>query len=316
MTSLTAAIAQADLQATPGVDSRDSSPFSTPPADEFPTLGHQDVSGFGRGRRGPYQHRPYYDPGRTRFAAAVKTQAKPVLQSPSPFGARRPDMPRTASNGQLGTISTHNSIPVPRASPRIKLRASTLVPTLPTGESVNKLYMSYRQRALQLGAARNACLSRAADAWRRGDGAAAKRFSREGHDLNAKMGGEAADAADRLIRARVRIVAEAVKKRDAGWSDEARDRSDRGKIVGGGLGVLLGVASKDVGAESGGLRATPDERTEALIDLHGLHANEAVEVLDKFLTTVSMSDAKSQTFNLLNDPTRLSAGERRLLWTE
>jgi len=51
--------------------------------------------------------------------------------------------------------------------------------------------------------------------------------------------------------------------------------------------VLLGVASKDAGAENGGLRATSDERTEALLDLHGLHANEAVEVLEKFLITVS-----------------------------
>jgi hypothetical protein len=104
--------------------------------------------------------------------------------------------------------------------------------------------------------------------------------------MNAKMEFEAADAATRLVKERVKLAAEAVRARDAGWSDEPRDRADRGKIVGFGLGVILGVASKEVGVEKGA-RSTPDERTEALLDLHGLHANEAVEVLEKFVITVS-----------------------------
>ena len=273
---LTAAMGRTDLQ-----DSREASPVSTPPPEDFPTLGQQDAD-YGKGRRNPYQPRVYHDPGRTRFAAAVKTQVNPMLPSASQYG-RRPEMQR----GQLRSGQYNSSTPAPRPSPRIKLRPPTLLPTLMTGESVNKLYMSYRQRALQLGAARNACLSRAADAWRRGDGAAAKRFSREGHDLNAKMGGEAAEAAGKLVQERVRTAAEAVRQRDAGWSDEPRDRADRGRIVAEGLGVILGVASKDIGSENGGVRATPDERTEVLLDLHGLHANEAVEVLEKFLVSVS-----------------------------
>ncbi|KAF8519676.1 hypothetical protein JB92DRAFT_2710305 [Gautieria morchelliformis] len=273
VSTLTAAMGRTELQ-TSGIDSREASPVSTPPPEDFPTLGHQDPSDFGKGRKNTYQQRLYHDPGRTRFAAAVKAQVNPALLSASRFG-RRPDIQR----GQLRSGGT----PVPRPSPRIKLRPPTLLPTLMTGESVNTLYMSYRQRALQLGAARNACLSRAADAWRRGDGGAAKRFSREGHDLNAKMRGEAADAAGRLVRERVRIAVEAVRQRDAGWSDEPRDRADRGKVVSDGLGVILGVASKDVGSENGGVRATSDERTEVLLDLHGLHANEAVEVLESFL---------------------------------
>jgi len=42
----------------------------------------------------------------------------------------------------------------------------------------------------------------------------------------------------------------------------------------------LGIASSDIG---GNEKLTADERTEAVLDLHGLHANEATEVLEKFL---------------------------------
>lgn len=280
VSTLTAAMGRMDLQTMPRVDSRDASPTSTPAPDDFPILGNQDAADFGRGRGGAFHERlSYHDPGRTRFAAAVKTQ---VNSQTSRF-ERRPETQRgQPRSGQL------SSTPVPRPSPRLKLRPPTLLPTLTTGESVNKLYMTYRQRALQLGAARNACLSRAADAWRRGDGAAAKRFSREGHDLNAKMGGEAADAAGKLVRERVRMAAEIVRQRETGWSDEPRDRAERGKIIAEGLGVILGVASKDTGNENGGVRTTPDERTEVLLDLHGLHANEALDVMEKFLVSVSI----------------------------
>jgi DNA-nicking Smr family endonuclease len=150
---------------------------------------------------------------------------------------------------------------------------------------VSQLYMSYRQRALQLGAARNACLSRAADAWRRGDGAAAKRFSREGHDLNAKMSAEAADAAGKLVRERAKLTEQAVRGRDMSWSDDSSDRTNRGKMMGAGLGVCLGIASKDT--EEGMAKLTSEERMEVALDLHGLHSNEATEVLEEFLLAVS-----------------------------
>lgn len=183
----------------------------------------------------------------------------------------------------------HPSVVAPRPSPRIKLRAPVLLPTLPTGEVLNSLYMTYRSRAIQLGAARNACLSRAADAWRRGDGAAAKRFSRDGHELNAKMSVEMADAAAKLVRERAMVAEQAVRARDGSWSDDPGDRSARGKACGGGLGIVLGVAGKDAtgGAESGKGGLTSEERTEAMLDLHGLHSNEATEVLEKFLLAVS-----------------------------
>jgi hypothetical protein len=167
--------------------------------------------------------------------------------------------------------------------------------------------MSYRSRALQLGAARNACLSRAADAWRRGDGAAAKRFSREGHDLNAKMGIEMAEAADKLVRERAKLAEQAVKARDSGWSDEPGDRTSRGRVCGGGLGVCLGIASKHIGGDG---KLTPEERTESMLDLHGLHSNEATEVLEEFLLSVGNRYLPSGTYF---DPSP-TVGTRAFLW--
>lgn len=263
---------------------------SSPPPDEFPALGF-DGGKSGKGGYGySRDNRGYHDPGRTRFAAAVKKPAPTALSivpsSPPPPNDNDPTTiaRREAMGNSAESLHHRSAIVAPRPSPRQKLRPPTLLPTLPTGEAVNSLYMSYRSRALQLGAARNACLSRAADAWRRGDGAAAKRFSREGHELNAKMGAEMTQAAGKLVRERAKLVEQAVKNRDAGWSDDPGDRSSKGRVCGGGLGVCLGIASKSVGGEG---KLSPEERTESLLDLHGLHSNEATEVLEEFLLSVS-----------------------------
>ncbi|KAJ3754135.1 hypothetical protein EV360DRAFT_52192 [Lentinula raphanica] len=249
-----------------------------PPLDDFPVLGQ--TNGNDKNKRNAYA--PGADTGRTRFAAAVK---KPV-QPPSNLG-----LPSMASNadsaarrealGASAAADLHHrsAIIAPRPSPRLRLRPPTLLPTLVTGESLNNMYMTYRSRALQLGQARNACLSRAADAWRRGDGAAAKRFSREGHDLNGKMSAEMRHAAGELVRQRALEFERAVRARDLGWSDDGADRTTRGKLAGAGLGVILGIASTGVGDG----KLTAEERTEAALDLHGLHANEATDVLEEFL---------------------------------
>lgn len=250
---------------------------STPPVDEFPVLGSDGSKAGGFG----HERSAHLDPSRTRFAAAVK-KSVPSITKPTDSAtllARRQAMGPSADS-----LHHHTAIIAPRPSPRIKLRPPFLLPTLPTGGAVNDMYMSYRSRALQLGAARNACLSRAADAWRRGDGAAAKRFSREGHDLNAKMRGEMAESARKLVRERNKIVEQTVRARDASWSDDPADRTTRGKTCGAGLGVFLGVVSREAAMEIG--RLTPEERTECILDLHGLHANEATEVLEEFLVAV------------------------------
>ncbi|KAJ7636032.1 hypothetical protein DFH06DRAFT_1478893 [Mycena polygramma] len=262
MSSLSAAMSRANVPPGTGPLAM----HTAPPPDDFPALDGSKT------RRG---YPAYADPGRTRFAAAVKKPAAP-LTDPTLI-ARREAMGQSADN-----LYHRSAIVAPRPSPRLKLRPPALLPTLPTGEAVNSLYMAYRARALQLGAARNACLSRAADAWRRGDGAAAKRFSREGHELNDKMGKEMVGAAGKLVRERAKLAEQAVRTRDAGWSDDPGDRAARGRSIGGGLGVCLGVASRDTGDG----KMTAEERTECMLDLHGLHSNEATEVLEEFLLSL------------------------------
>ncbi|KAF8306770.1 hypothetical protein DL93DRAFT_2120092 [Clavulina sp. PMI_390] len=225
---------------------------------DFPTLGQID-RGNGRKHMAP-------DPTRTRWANAVKKAPAPAAK---------------ISQDASGVVRPANGLS--RQSPRIRLRPPSLLPTLPTGESISKLYMAYRAKALELGAARNACLSKAAEAWRRGDGAAAKRHSREAHDLNTKMGMETGQAAAKLVRERAHVAVEAVRARDPNWSDDPRDRIERGQIRGNKLGVCLGVARTAVGSEK---RLTPEERTECMLDLHGLHSGEAVEVVEDFLVAL------------------------------
>jgi hypothetical protein len=301
VSGLTAAMSRANLgpQAQPVAQG--------PPLDDFPALTFDNVVGGKAGRGGQRHRDAAHDPGRTRFAAAAKKQV-PVPTSPIPVNnndaaavARREAMGASADS-----LHHRSAIVAPRPSPRQKLRPPLLLPTLPTGESVNALYMAYRNRALQLGAARNACLSRAADAWRRGDGAAAKRFSREGHDLNAKMSAEMTEAAGKIVRERAKLAEHAARSRDASWTNDAGDRSTRGKACGGGLGVLLGIASKEVGDG----KLSPEERTESLLDLHGLHSNEATEILEQFLLSVSRRLVVSfQSLNLIG-----IAGAGAFLW--
>lgn len=291
------------------------------PSDEFPVLGYESAAAAGRSRKGygardgHWQH----DPGRTRFAAAVKRAAVTAASADSTMMTRREPLTNNADN-----LPVRTTIVAPKASPRIKLRPPSLLPTLATGESVNSLYMSYRSRALQLGAARNACLSRAADAWRRGDGAAAKRFSREGHDLNAKMNHEMTEAAGKLVRERAKLAEQAVRSRDLSWSDDLSDRTARGRSCGGGLGVCLGVAKKDTGGDG---KLSAEERTEAMLDLHGLHANEATEVLEEFLLALEREHCLGIAFAIVGEEkhtgtqhpgrgasrARLSAGVREWL---
>ena len=150
---------------------------------------------------------------------------------------------------------------------------------------MNDMYMEARQAAIKLGQSRNACLARAAEAWRRGDGATAKRFSREANVLNERMTVETADAAANLVRQRRTQAQEAIRTRGE-WSNDPEDRPSKGKECAGGLGVVMGVAGPNIlGPACETL--TTSERTEVLLDLHMLHANEASDVLEDFLMAVS-----------------------------
>lgn len=106
-----------------------------------------------------------------------------------------------------------------------------------------------------------------------------------------------AEAAGRLVRERAKLAEQAVKGRDLNWSDDMGDRSARGRMCGGSLGICLGIASKDVGGES---RLSSEERTEAMLDLHGLHSNEATEVLEEFVLSVSVCARSAVCFGRAN----------------
>ena len=67
-----------------------------------------------------------------------------------------------------------------------------------------------------------------------------------------------------------------------GRADVVAERGLKGRDAGGGLGIVLGVAAAD-SLPNDCARQTAEERAEAAIDLHGLHAEEAVEFLTSFL---------------------------------
>jgi hypothetical protein len=222
--------------------------------EEFPALGST------RPTRSQ-QHQPPFtvDPSKNRFARqAVETQ----LQTP----------PLT---------STHN--PNGRPSPRIILRPPTQLPlaslaSLPTtGNTSSKTYQMYRERPTQLSAARNACLARAADAWRRGDVQLAKRFTREGHELNAKMRSEGREGARKAVLEWVEGFREEIDAVAASHHSHRKatsplndlDEWERGEAVANGLGVCLGQA---LGGD-----------VEVYVDLRGLFVDEGVELLEEYL---------------------------------
>jgi hypothetical protein len=98
------------------------------------------------------------------------------------------------------------------------------------------------------------------------------------------MSAELTVSAGAVIRERAKLIEQVVMARDGAWSDDPADHSARGHVCGNGLGVILGIARRDVSGDQRELK--PDERTEAVLDLHGIHAAEAAEILEEFLLAV------------------------------
>ncbi|KAI0343140.1 hypothetical protein BDW22DRAFT_1428572 [Trametopsis cervina] len=266
----------------------------SPPPEDFPALNHT-VNSTPKTRRGGH-HSSHdlssLDHGRGRFASVVKKAGSLPLgsttshQATTPSASKDPTTIATRKElmGTTAELNNNTAVVAPRPSSRLKLRPPTLLPKLSTGDTVNSLYAAYRNRAQQLGATRNESLNRAALAWKNGDGAAAKRFTREGHDLNAKMSAELVQAAGRLVRERAKLVEQTLK--NSVWSDDSADRAfSAGKICAAGLGVCLGVTAHTVASQiaADGKKLSPEERTEVMIDLHGLQVAEATEVMEEFL---------------------------------
>ena len=231
----------ANERRTPGRDGYDSDGSGTYHRDEeedFPTLGSA-----GRTRQP--------DPSATRWAAAVKSnKSTPVLPGAGTLYGR---LPPSLSSRQAG-----------RPSPRIVLRPPKLLPTISTGQHMSETYAAHRKTFLDLGAARARSLTKAADCWKRGDGAGAKEWSRTAQAQDQERLQAGRDAANQIVKERKKMLKAAVlaggEGRD-GRADPNADRAARGKEIGGNLGVCLGVADND------GPAASQEERMEVAMDL-------------------------------------------------
>ncbi|GAA6024596.1 hypothetical protein JCM10207_001016 [Rhodosporidiobolus poonsookiae] len=246
---------------------------------DFPTLGDAPRS---RRPMGGSSRTVQLDPARTRFAGAVKYGQK--VQTPL---APRPAGPASSS--------TRDGLPTPRKSGRINLRPPALLPTLPTGQSLAALYIRYRQNFLELGANRNKCLAKAAECWKRGDGAGARKWSREAQDWSRQVAIEGRDSALRIVEERKRILKEAIDRNEqrAGTADDVPDRKARGHERGG--GICLGVVSPAV-IPSEGRPLTDEERTEVALDLHALHTDEALGFMGDFLLKLEAQNFQGLAF--------------------
>lgn len=214
--------------------------------------------------------------GDTQGVISIHSKAGPMRSQPGSANAAEG---KPTGKGAAGPL---------RTSARIPLRPSSLLPTLLTGASAAETYQIHRGDSLSLAEQRNKLLARASEAYRKGDVASAKKFSKEASSLNHQYEDESRTAAhaivkDRLRELRSRLNDPATSGSNASaQSTEAGARNLRGKVVGSGLGVCLGVVRPGA-LQGNSANISVDERTECLLDLHGLHAKEAVELTEEFL---------------------------------
>ncbi|KIS67514.1 uncharacterized protein UMAG_04609 [Mycosarcoma maydis] len=224
--------------------------------------------------------------------AAIKAQsdAQAVISIHSK-GA--PIRSQPASSTQDSKPYGKNANAAPRPSARLPLRPSALLPTLLTGSSAAETYQTHRGDALSLAEQRNKLLVRASEAYRKGDVASAKKFSKEASSLNNQYENESRTAAHAIVKERMRELRSRLNDPNlsgsnaSSQSNEAGARRLRGKLVGNGLGLCLGVVRPGAlqGSQTSSITAnlSVEERTECLLDLHGLLSKEAVELTEEFL---------------------------------
>lgn len=244
---------------------------------DFPTLGEAPRA---RRQGGPSSRNVQLDPTRTRFSGAVKYGPKLA----GPVAA-----PRTAP---VAPLPSRDTLPQPRRSARINLRPPALLPTLPTGQALAALYIRYRSSFLELGANRNKCLARAAECWKRGDGAGARKFSREAQDWSRQVAIEGRDSAARIVEERKRVLKEALLESEDRSGDDVAHRKVRGNDRGG--GVCLGVVAQSALPQERGLSV--EERTEVALDLHALHTDEAISFMGDFLLSLERENFAGLAF--------------------
>ena len=236
------------------------------------------------------------DASRNRWASTVQKKAptdaaaRAETQGVISIHSKAAPMRSQPGAGTAESKSTGKGTPAgARGSARIPLRPSALLPTLLTGSSAAETYQTHRGDVLSLAEQRNKLLARASEAYRKGDVASAKKFSKEASSLNHQYEDESRTAAHAIVKERLQELRSRLNNPTASGSNasaqstEAGARNLRGKIVGNGLGICLGVVRPGALQGSQSANLAVDERSECLLDLHGLHAKEAVELTEEFL---------------------------------
>ncbi|CAO1617068.1 unnamed protein product [Parajaminaea phylloscopi] len=252
------------------------------------------------------------DPSRSRWASALQRNAAaghPLLalqQGGGDIGlhnvhARNAPVSRlTATRPPLGPRTASSaSMNATKMTARITLRAPSLLPTLNVGKLAASSYEKHRSSVAPLIEQRNRCLAKASEAFRAGDNAVARKWSSEGQALNVKIAERSPSIARDIVRERHRDLQERLQAPSGadggGWgssgnaSDEPGARGLRGSSVGNGLGLCLGVARKDA-LPPQCAQLTLEERTECFLDAHGLHAGEAIDVIEEFLLALEQRE--------------------------
>lgn len=263
-----------------------SAEVETPPNEEFPELTMMAPTGpkaqriKGNGNMTPGSVN-LNDASRTRWAQALQKRANTPL---STLAKNTPTGPKNSNGGSSGTRRSS------AAASRIPLHAPLLLPTLSTGKDASQSYVAYRELATSLSNKRNKYLARAAEAWKRGDGSEARKWSKEGQDVNKMLQDESRIASRAMLKERHGDLQKRLLEDSSGTrglvdpsTEEKGSRGWRGKLMGDRLGICLGIVPRMQSKNANTMTLSLEERMEVLLDLHSMHSTEAIEVVEEFL---------------------------------
>ncbi|UZJ54831.1 hypothetical protein CBS101457_004151 [Exobasidium rhododendri] len=297
------------MSATSGSIPQSAVAVDTPPNEEFPELGIAPTGPKAQRGKGILaltsgSSASTNDPSRTRWAQALQKKANTPLtmlqqgESHLHLHRKASDTPAKGTptgprNPALTPSQRGGSSAAAAASSRIPLRSPLLLPTLSTGKDASTSYVAYRELATSLSEKRNKLLARAAEAWKKGDGSEARKWSREGQSVNTSLQEESKIACRKLLRERHEELQKRLSNDSNGSRglldpsvEERGSRGWRGKLMGDQMGICLGVAPKISSSIVNTMSLSLEERTEVLMDLHSLHSTEAVELIEEFLISL------------------------------
>ncbi|KXZ47258.1 hypothetical protein GPECTOR_36g111 [Gonium pectorale] len=157
--------------------------------------------------------------------------------------------------------------------------AGSAVPWVPTGAAVAGQYAEERAEAGVLARARNTYFMQATMAYLNGNKALAKELGRKGRQANEAMKAAHAAAAARIFA-----------QRNPAAQRGPLQRQQRGR----GAAAATGAGSSKAAAAGSARQAEPEAPESLFVDLHGLHAAEAVAVLE-----AQIAEARSAGYRYL-----------------